>query len=588
MPRVLPLPKTGGILPLLPIFAGLSALGTLADGSAAVAKTVLDAKANGKRLEETQKHNRKMEWNLAFLMLLLIALGKQGSGLPKTIQERIWIVSEKKLPLKLPRRALFDIDLMKYAKLLKIKHFRGVFMRDSLRSIHPPRRLECAIINLDSTEGPGTHWVAYKKHGDNVLYFDSFGALKPPIELIFTISLGRGSTLSIDFYNPIELNSQYEYALALIGFHTYNSIPNIEEGKNNKLYYWDLNNKKKEVSIPTGSYEISDIEAYLRKQIIPADVNETEYNDYFSLKPNNNTLKCELKSKYKISFTPTNSLGTLLGFSAVELKPKILHYSDLPVQIVKVVTVHIDCNITTGAFYNHKPSHTIFEFSPTVNPGYAINIEPKNPIFLPDTMLEELQIFQDPHFDDSIIREEIRTYHPFVKSFANNDEIEIVIYQQDALLLMHDAAILIEGTLDKTANSTGTVEFTNNCGAYLFDSISYELNGKEIDKVRDPGTGFNLPEFYPKEIAIMSAKHTAHYLLKPPFPYNTLTVELKKHVKYLEQSHHNLKYSDGYIDYNMLDTILQNDLLNADIVYVKGHQKEEFLKKSLLSLRRRR
>ncbi|KAJ8949435.1 hypothetical protein NQ318_007536 [Aromia moschata] len=72
MPRVLPLPKTGGILPLLPIFAGPSALGTLAGGSAAVAKTVLDAKANGKRLEEAQKHNRKME---------AIALGKQGSGL---------------------------------------------------------------------------------------------------------------------------------------------------------------------------------------------------------------------------------------------------------------------------------------------------------------------------------------------------------------------------------------------------------------------------------------------------------------------------------------------------------------------------
>ncbi|KAJ8953458.1 hypothetical protein NQ318_023577 [Aromia moschata] len=35
---------------------------------------------------------------------------------------------------------------------------------------------------------------------------------------------------------------------------------------------------------------------------------------------------------------------------------------------------------------------------------------------------------------------------------------------------------------------TGTEEFTNNCGAYLFNSVTYELNGKEIDKVRDPGT----------------------------------------------------------------------------------------------------
>lgn len=103
-------------------------------------------------------------------------------------------------------------------------------------------------------------------------------------------------------------------------------------------------------------------------------------------------------------------------------------------------------------------------------------------------MLEELQLFQDPHYDDSIVREEIRTYYPYVKSFGNNDEIEIAIYQQDALLLMSEAAITIEGTLTKNADGKGTIEFTNNAGAFLFDSISYELNGKEVDKVRDPGT----------------------------------------------------------------------------------------------------
>lgn len=102
-------------------------------------------------------------------------------------------------------------------------------------------------------------------------------------------------------------------------------------------------------------------------------------------------------------------------------------------------------------------------------------------------MLEQLQLFQEPKFDESIIREETRIYHPFVKSFGNNDEIEITIYQQDALLLMHKAALSIEGTLKRTAG-TGTVEFTNNSGGYLFDSISYELNGKELDKARDLGT----------------------------------------------------------------------------------------------------
>lgn len=46
------------------------------------------------------------------------------------------------------------------------------------------RRNESGIINLDNAEGPGTHWVAYAKRGDRVVYFDSFGNLRPPRELV--------------------------------------------------------------------------------------------------------------------------------------------------------------------------------------------------------------------------------------------------------------------------------------------------------------------------------------------------------------------------------------------------------------------
>lgn len=46
------------------------------------------------------------------------------------------------------------------------------------------RRNESGIVNLDNAEGPGTHWVAYAKRGDRVIYFDSFGNLRPPRELV--------------------------------------------------------------------------------------------------------------------------------------------------------------------------------------------------------------------------------------------------------------------------------------------------------------------------------------------------------------------------------------------------------------------
>ena len=53
-------------------------------------------------------------------------------------------------------------------------------MRNELRN---PRKNESLIINLDSNKGSGTHWVAVKKRGDKILYFDPFG-IQPPKEVI--------------------------------------------------------------------------------------------------------------------------------------------------------------------------------------------------------------------------------------------------------------------------------------------------------------------------------------------------------------------------------------------------------------------
>lgn len=59
--RVLPLPKSGGFLPLLPIFAGLSAIGSLAGGAAGVAKAIAETKDAMRRLSELKRHNQSME-----------------------------------------------------------------------------------------------------------------------------------------------------------------------------------------------------------------------------------------------------------------------------------------------------------------------------------------------------------------------------------------------------------------------------------------------------------------------------------------------------------------------------------------------
>lgn len=70
-------------------------------------------------------------------------------------------------------------------------------MRDNLP--RKCRKNECAVINLDSIKGPGTHWVAYGKRNKEVYYFDSFGDLQPPNELIIYF----GSDIHHIFYNYI-------------------------------------------------------------------------------------------------------------------------------------------------------------------------------------------------------------------------------------------------------------------------------------------------------------------------------------------------------------------------------------------------
>jgi len=58
-------------------------------------------------------------------------------------------------------------------------------MRDSLPAeVHDK---ECGVVNLDSNNGDGTHWVAYKIDRDQAVYFDSFG-LDPLQELVRYLS----------------------------------------------------------------------------------------------------------------------------------------------------------------------------------------------------------------------------------------------------------------------------------------------------------------------------------------------------------------------------------------------------------------
>lgn len=92
-------------------------------------------------------------------------------------------------------KALSNYDILALVEKLKIPHFNGVFMRDKLLR-KKKRKRECWILNHGSSNTDGTHWTALAKINNTAFYFDSFGKLPPPFEVIEYL----GSDIHL-FYN---------------------------------------------------------------------------------------------------------------------------------------------------------------------------------------------------------------------------------------------------------------------------------------------------------------------------------------------------------------------------------------------------
>ena len=71
---------------------------------------------------------------------------------------------------------------MDICKILKIKNFKGVFMRDELKNQKVTQN-ECLILNIDHSSNNGTHWTCLFIKNGVTYYFDSYG-FPPPLEVL--------------------------------------------------------------------------------------------------------------------------------------------------------------------------------------------------------------------------------------------------------------------------------------------------------------------------------------------------------------------------------------------------------------------
>ena len=79
--------------------------------------------------------------------------------------------------VSIPDKPLTNIELSTYAQELEIPHFRGVFMRDTLPLY--PFSVESGIVNLNTSNQSGSHWVCYYRNNVDRIYFNSYGQITP-------------------------------------------------------------------------------------------------------------------------------------------------------------------------------------------------------------------------------------------------------------------------------------------------------------------------------------------------------------------------------------------------------------------------
>lgn len=95
-----------------------------------------------------------------------------------------------------------------------------------------------------------------------------------------------------------------------------------------------------------------------------------------------------------------------------------------------------------------------------------------------------LNVSQKTHFDDSVVKLSYHSYVPHnTLTLNNSDEIRISINNQDLITLPSRSYLYIKGEIKNHEKG----HLVNNAFAFLFDEIRYEVAGKEVDMVRNPG-----------------------------------------------------------------------------------------------------
>jgi len=192
---------------------------------------------------------------------------------------------------------------------------------------------------------------------------------------------GIGSDFTIN-HTPIILDPNKKYEAALLSLDTYNSIPNINKGKNNIFKYSNNNGLAwKVIELDTGSYEIDTLSDEIQRiLVLNGDYDNINLKFYITISPNKSKLTSIVhidNPNYKVDFTVSKSIGTLLGFKKVVINAGYNESTSI-VDIMTLNSILVNIDIISGSYVNGTALPVIYSFYPNVSPGYKI-VETPNP-----------------------------------------------------------------------------------------------------------------------------------------------------------------------------------------------------------------
>ena len=205
-----------------------------------------------------------------------------------------------------------------------------------------------------------------------------------------TVGNGVPSDFTTYFISGISGRGSIDIALekAAMSYSFFNISQNL--GNNILGYKTAAGNPTKQVVLPDGNYNVTDMNNYFQAQMkANGDYDQTNNTYYITISANVNALKTQvtISNNYVLDLT-VSSIWQLLGYngpltiSASGLSPNLINISN-----VNAILIH--CSIVEGSYYNGNPSDILYMFVPNTSPGQYMTVQPNVPTYmrvLPDTI----------------------------------------------------------------------------------------------------------------------------------------------------------------------------------------------------------